>query len=81
MVLPQAVRMGVAPLTNRTIAITKNTALGTVIGWLIVALLVFWGFGFVLGTLRWLLRSFLMFLILGGLVVAYLALKDPPKVE
>jgi polar amino acid transport system permease protein len=31
-ILPQAIRVGVAPLTNRTIAITKNTALGTVIG-------------------------------------------------
>ncbi|MBU1814218.1 MAG: amino acid ABC transporter permease [Alphaproteobacteria bacterium] len=31
-VLPQAVRMTVPPLTNRTIAITKNTALGAVIG-------------------------------------------------
>ena len=31
-VLPQAVRVGIPPLTNRTIAITKNTALGTVIG-------------------------------------------------
>jgi len=31
-VLPQAVRLTVAPLTNRTIAITKNTALGMVIG-------------------------------------------------
>lgn len=31
-VLPQAIRIGVPPLTNRTIAITKNTALGTVIG-------------------------------------------------
>ena len=31
-VLPQAVRLGIPPLTNRTIAITKNTALGTVIG-------------------------------------------------
>lgn len=31
-VIPQAVRLTVAPLTNRTIAITKNTALGTVIG-------------------------------------------------
>lgn len=31
-VLPQAVRLGVPPLTNRTIAITKNTALGSVIG-------------------------------------------------
>ena len=58
-----------------------KSALGTAIGWLIIALLVFWGFGFLLGTLRWLLRSFLMFLILGGLVVAYFALKDPPDVE
>jgi len=31
-VIPQAVRLTVPPLTNRTIAITKNTALGTVIG-------------------------------------------------
>ncbi len=31
-ILPQAIRIGVPPLTNRTIAITKNTALGTVIG-------------------------------------------------
>lgn len=31
-VLPQAVRLTVPPLVNRTIAITKNTALGTVIG-------------------------------------------------
>src|SRR5205823_6323071 len=31
-VLRQAIRLTVPPLTNRTIAITKNTALGTVIG-------------------------------------------------
>jgi len=31
-ILPQAMRLTVPPLTNRTIAITKNTALGTVIG-------------------------------------------------
>lgn len=31
-VLPQAIRMTIPPLTNRTIAITKNTALGTVVG-------------------------------------------------
>jgi polar amino acid transport system permease protein len=31
-VLPQAIRLTGPPLTNRTIAITKNTALGTVIG-------------------------------------------------
>lgn len=31
-VLPQAVRLTVAPLTNRIIAITKSTALGSVVG-------------------------------------------------
>jgi polar amino acid transport system permease protein len=31
-ILPQAIRLAVPPLTNRTIAIIKNTALGTVIG-------------------------------------------------
>ena len=31
-ILPQTVRMVLPPLVNRTIAITKNTALGTVIG-------------------------------------------------
>lgn len=30
--LPQAIRLCIPPLTNRTIAITKNTALGSVIG-------------------------------------------------
>ncbi len=30
-VLPQAVRLAIPPLTNRTIAITKGTALGTVV--------------------------------------------------
>lgn len=31
-VLPQAVRLAIPPLTNRTIAVSKNTALGTVVG-------------------------------------------------
>ena len=31
-ILPQAIRMTIPPLTNRTIAITKNTALGMVVG-------------------------------------------------
>jgi len=31
-ILPQAIRLTIPPLTNRTIAITKNTALGSVIG-------------------------------------------------
>jgi polar amino acid transport system permease protein len=31
-ILPQAVRIAIPPLTNRTISITKNTALGSAIG-------------------------------------------------
>ncbi len=31
-VLPQAIRMSIAPLTNRAISITKNTSLGSAIG-------------------------------------------------
>jgi polar amino acid transport system permease protein len=31
-IMPQAIRLTIPPLTNRTIAIIKNTALGTVIG-------------------------------------------------
>ena len=58
-----------------------KSGLATVIGWIIVALIVFWAFGFIIGTLKWLIRSFLLFALLIGLVVAYLALKDPPKVE
>lgn len=58
-----------------------KSGLATVVGWIIVALLVFWAFGFVIGTLRFLLRSFFMFLLLGGLVFAYFALKDPPEVQ
>ncbi|MEQ1703324.1 MAG: hypothetical protein ABMA25_24720 [Ilumatobacteraceae bacterium] len=57
-----------------------KSTLATVIGWLIIGLLLFWGFGIVIGTLRFLVRGFLMFLLLGGLVFAYFALKDPPKV-
>src|SRR5690606_22973882 len=30
-ILPQAIRMTLAPLTNRVLAITKNTALGSVV--------------------------------------------------
>ena len=55
----------------------RNTA-ATVIGWIIVAILAWWLLGFVLGTLAFLLRSFLWIVVLVGLLWAYLALKSPP---
>ena len=68
-------------MVARAYAGAMKSGLATVIGWIIVALIVFWAFGFIIGTLRWLIRSFLLFALLIGLVVAYFALKDPPKVE
>ena len=57
-----------------------RSTLSTVIGWLLVILVVFYAFGFVVGFLRFLLRSVIWFVVLGGLLWAWLALKDPPKV-
>jgi hypothetical protein len=51
--------------------------LATMIGWLIVALIAWWLLGFILGTLAFILRSFLWIVILVGLLWAYLALKAP----
>ena len=55
----------------------RNTA-ATVIGWIIVAILAWWLLGFVLGTLAFLLRSFLWIVVLVGLLWGYVALKSPP---
>ncbi len=48
------------------------------IGWVIVALVVIWAFGLVIGWLRFVLRSFAWIVLIGLLLVAYLAIKDPP---
>jgi hypothetical protein len=62
------------PATTTT---RPKRVLATVIGWLIVAIIAWWLLGFILGTLAFILRSFLWIVVLGGLLWAYLALKAP----
>jgi hypothetical protein len=56
---------------------TPRSALATIVGWLIVAVIGWFVLSSVLGAVFWVARGFLWVLILGGLVWAYLALKAP----
>lgn len=55
-----------------------KSMLATVVGWIIVLVIGWWLLGFVIGTLRWIIRSVLVVGLLILLVVAYFSLKDPP---
>lgn len=48
----------------------------SVVGWLLVAVVAYLLFGFVIGTLRWLLRVVVIVVIVGGLGWLYFKLKD-----
>lgn len=54
-----------------------RSALASTIGWIIVALVVIWLFGMVIGWIRFVLRSIVWFVLIGLLVVAYLAARAP----
>lgn len=54
-----------------------RSALASAIGWIIVALVVIWLFGMVIGWIRFVLRSIVWFVLIGLLVVAYLAARAP----
>ena len=55
-----------------------RAALASVIGWVIVALLVIWGFGLVIGWIAFVVRSLGILIVIALLVVAYFAVKGPP---
>ena len=55
-----------------------RAALASVIGWVIVALLVVWGFGLVIGWIAFVVRSLGILIVIALLVVAYFAVKGPP---
>ena len=57
---------------------SPRSALASAIGWVIVALVVVWGFGMIVGWIAFLVRSFVWIVVIGVLVVAYLSLKAPP---
>lgn len=60
-------------------ASTPRSTLASVIGWVIVALVVIWLFGIVIGTLRFVLRSIVWIVLIVLLVWAYLSIKEPPE--
>jgi hypothetical protein len=64
------------PVSDRS-----RSALATVIGWVLVAAVVWILLRFVLGTVFWILRSLLVVVVLVGLLWAYLALKAPSDRE
>lgn len=57
---------------------SPRSALASAIGWVIVALVVVWGFGMIVGWIAFVVRSFVWIVVIGVLVVAYLTLKAPP---
>ena len=60
------------------VASRQRTALASAVGWVIVALVVIWMFGLVIGWIRFLLRSVVLIGVIVLLVAAYLAIKEPP---
>jgi hypothetical protein len=56
----------------------RRAALTSVVGWVIVALVVFWMFGLLIGWIRFVLRSVVWFVLIGLLLAAYLAIREPP---
>lgn len=55
-----------------------RSLLASAIGWVIVVLVAIWALGLVIGWISFVLRSFAWLVVIGVLVVAYLAAKGPP---
>lgn len=55
----------------------SRSALASILGWVIVALIAIWLFGSLIGWIRFVLRSIVWLVAIGVLVAAYLALKTP----
>lgn len=55
-----------------------RSALASAIGWIIVAVIVIWLFGILIGWIRFVLRSIAWILLIGLLLAAYFAIKEPP---
>jgi hypothetical protein len=58
---------------------SPRSALASVIGWIIVALVVVWALGMVVGWIAFVLRSFAWLILIGVLVTAYFAVRTPPR--
>ena len=60
------------------VADRSRSALATVVGWVLVAVVVWFVLRIALGALFWVARGIVMVLLVAGLLWAYFALKDPP---
>ncbi len=47
----------------------------SVVGWIIVALIVYFAFGWIVGTLRFIVRIVVILVVLGALMALYLKLR------
>lgn len=56
-----------------------RTILATVIGWVVVALVVWFLFGALVGTILWILRTILIIAVILGLITLYFKLKSPKE--
>jgi len=56
----------------------SRSVLATVVGWVLVAVVVWFVLRIALGALFWVARGIVVVLVIAGLLWAYLALKDPP---
>jgi hypothetical protein len=55
-----------------------RSLLATLVGYVIVAIIVIWLLGAVVGIVVWLLRSIIAVAVVIGLILLYLKLKSPP---
>jgi hypothetical protein len=52
-----------------------RSAIATLIGWVIIALLAFWLLGVVIGTIRFIIRFIVWAVVIGGLIFLYVKLR------
>ncbi len=52
-----------------------RSLLATIVGWIIVALIVWFFFGWILGTLRFILRIVIILVVIGALASLYFKLR------
>jgi hypothetical protein len=51
----------------------------SVVGWIVVAVILYLAFGFVIGTIRWILRFVIVIVMIGALLVLYFKLRGDDK--
>lgn len=56
----------------------STNLLASIVGWVIVALVVYWLLGAVIGTIRFLVRFLVWAVVLGALLTLYFSLRSPP---